>query len=308
MQHFYTLDDIQLEKSWLTIGSFDGVHVGHQQIIQDLVTKAHENDQPAVVVTFHPHPQLVLRDEKRPYYLTLPDKRAELLGDLGVDIILTYPFSKDTSQIRAAEFVQILHQRLQFSRLWVGYDFSLGKDREGDPATLANLGKQMGYTVKEIAPYLVNGELVSSSRIRKSIRTGKIREAAGFLGRSFEITGKVIQGENRGKGLGFATSNLDVSQEIVDIKPGVYACLAVVDGEVWKAVTNIGFRPTFGDELVLPRIETHLLGFSRDLYGVEIDLRFIERLRDEMKFNQVSDLQSQVKADITRAEQILSDE
>ena len=199
MQHFYTLDDIQLEKSWLTIGSFDGVHVGHQQIIQDLVTKAHENDQPAVVVTFHPHPQLVLRDEKRPYYLTLPDKRAELLGDLGVDIILTYPFSKDTSQIRAAEFVQILHQRLQFSRLWVGYDFSLGKDREGDPATLANLGKQMGYTVKEIAPYLVNGELVSSSRIRKSIRTGKIREAAGLLGRSFEITGKVIQGENRGK-------------------------------------------------------------------------------------------------------------
>ena len=308
MQHFYTLDDIQLEKSWLTIGSFDGVHVGHQQIIQDLVTKAHENDQPAVVVTFHPHPQLVLRDEKRPYYLTLPDKRAELLGDLGVDIILTYPFSKDTSQIRAAEFVQILHQRLQFSRLWVGYDFSLGKDREGDPATLANLGKQMGYTVKEIAPYLVNGELVSSSRIRKSIRTGKIREAAGLLGRSFEITGKVIQGENRGKGLGFATSNLDVSQEIVDIKPGVYACLAVVDGEIWKAVTNIGFRPTFGDELVLPRIETHLLGFSRDLYGGEIDLRFIERLRDEMKFNQVSDLQSQVKADITRAEQILSDE
>jgi len=118
----------------------------------------------------------------------------------------------------------------------------------------------------------------------------------------------VIRGENRGKGLGFATSNLDVPQEIVDIKPGVYACLAVVEGEVWKAVTNIGFRPTFGDELVLPQIETHLLGFSRDLYGYEIDLRFIERLRDEMKFNQVSDLQFQVKADINRAEQILGNE
>ena len=308
MQHFHTLDDIQLEKSWLTIGSFDGVHVGHQQIIRDLVTQAQENDQPAVVVSFHPHPQLVLKDEQRPYYLTLPEKRAELLGDLGVDIVLTYPFSKETSRIRAAEFIQELHQRLQFSRLWVGYDFALGMDREGDSATLADLGKRIGYTVKEIAPYLVNGELVSSSIIRKSIRAGKVREAAGFLGRSFEITGKVIQGENRGKGLGFATSNLDVPQEMVDIKPGVYACLADVEGEVWKAVTNIGFRPTFGDELASPMIEAHLLGFSRDLYGDEMGLRFIERLRDEMKFNQVSDLQTQVKADITRAEQILDNE
>ncbi|MCJ7718227.1 MAG: bifunctional riboflavin kinase/FAD synthetase [Anaerolineales bacterium] len=306
MQHFHTLDDIQLEKSWLTIGSFDGIHVGHQQIIQDLVTQAHENDQPAVVVTFHPHPQLILKDEQRPYYLTLPEKRAELLGDLGVDIVLTYPFLKETSQIMAAEFIQELHQRLQFSRLWIGYDFALGRDREGNPAFLADLGKQLGYTVKEIEPFYVNGELVSSSRIRKSIREGKVHEAAGFLGRSFEITGKVIKGENRGKGLGFATSNLEVPQEMVDIKPGVYACLADVEGEVWKAVTNIGYRPTFGDGLASPRIEAHILGFSKDLYGEEIGLRFIERLRDEMKFNQVSDLQTQVKADIFRAQEILS--
>jgi len=261
MQHFHNVEEIHLEESWLTIGSFDGVHLGHQQIIHDLVKGAHDNGQPAVVVTFHPHPQLIIKKEGRPFYLTLPGKRAQLLGDLGVDIVLTYPFSSETSQMRAKEFIALLHQRLQFSRLWVGYDFALGRNREGDPAYLKNLGQQYGYALKEILPYSIDGELVSSSRIRKSIREGEMREAAALLGRTFEVTGTVVVGENRGKSLGFATSNLDVPQEIVDIKPGVYACLTDVDGQTWKAVTNIGFRPTFGDGILSPRIEAHLLEF-----------------------------------------------
>ena len=308
MQHFHNIEEIQLEQSWLTIGSFDGVHLGHQQIIHDLVKGAHDNGQPAVVVTFHPHPQLIIKKEGRPYYLTLPDKRAQLLGDLGVDIILTYPFTRETSQMRAEEFIALLHQRLQFSRLWVGYDFALGRNREGDPAYLKNLSQKFGYTLKEILPYSIDGELVSSSRIRKSIREGKVREAAAFLGRSFEVTGTVVIGANRGKSLGFATSNLDVPQEMVDIKPGVYACLTDLDGQTWKAVTNIGFRPTFEEGILSPRIEAHLMGFSGNLYGEELSLRFVERLRDEMKFDQISALQAQIKTDIDQALHILGEE
>ncbi len=308
MQHFHIVEEIHLEQSWLTIGSFDGVHLGHQQIIHDLVKGAHDNGQPAVVVTFHPHPQLVIKKERRPYYLTLPDKRAQLLGDLGVDIVLTYPFSRETSQMRAAEFIALLHRRLQFSRLWVGYDFALGRNREGNPAFLKNLGQQFEYTLKEILPYSIDGELVSSSRIRKSIREGEVREAAAYLGRYFEVTGTVVVGANRGKSLGFATSNLDVPQEMVNIKPGVYACLTDVDGQTWKAVTNIGFRPTFGEGLPSPRIEAHLLEFSGNLYGEELSLRFVERLRDEMKFDQVSALQAQIKVDIDQALHLLGEE
>jgi riboflavin kinase/FMN adenylyltransferase len=308
MQHFHNVEEIHLEESWLTIGSFDGVHLGHQQIIHDLVKGAHDNGQPAVVVTFHPHPQLIIKKEGRPFYLTLPGKRAQLLGELGVDIVLTYPFSSETSQMRAEEFIALLHQRLQFSQLWVGYDFALGRNREGDPAYLKNLGQQFGYALKVILPYSIDGELVSSSRIRKSIREGEMREAAALLGRPFEVTGTVIVGENRGKSLGFATSNLDVPQEIVDIKPGVYACLTDVDGQTWKAVTNIGFRPTFGDGILSPRIEAHLLEFSGNLYGEELSLKFVERLRDEMKFDQVSALQAQIKVDIDQARQIFGEE
>lgn len=308
MQHFHNVEEIHLEESWLTIGSFDGVHLGHQQIIHDLVKGAHDKGQPAVVVTFHPHPQLIIKKEGRPFYLTLPDKRAQLLGNLGVDIVLTYPFSSETSQMRAEEFIALLHRHLQFSRLWVGYDFALGRNREGDPAYLKNLGQQFGYSLKEILPYSIDGELVSSSRIRKSIREGEMREAAALLGRPFEVTGTVVVGENRGKSLGFATSNLDVPQEIVDIKPGVYACLTDVDGQTWKAVTNIGFRPTFGEGILSPRIEAHLLEFSGSLYGEELSLKFVERLRDEMKFDQVSALQAQIKADIDQALQIFREE
>ncbi|MCK4800624.1 MAG: bifunctional riboflavin kinase/FAD synthetase [Anaerolineales bacterium] len=307
MEHFHNITDIQLTKSWLTIGSYDGVHKGHQQILLALVEQAHQNGQPAVVVTFHPHPVLVINEEERPFYLTLPDERAQLLGALGVDIILTYPFSRKTSQTSAREFISLLHTQLHFSQLWIGYDFALGKDREGNSSRLMELGQEFGYSLKDTPPFYMNGELVSSSRIRKHLRDGEIQQAAAFLGRPFEITGKVIKGKNRGKSLGFATSNLDVPQEMVNIKPGVYACWASVQGQNWKAVTNIGFRPTFGDGLLVPLIETHLLGFSGDLYGEDIHLRFIDRLRDEMKFEQVSELQAQVQMDIDKAKHMLGD-
>ncbi len=307
MQHFRNLSKISLEKSRVTIGSFDGVHIGHQQIIRSLVDGAHQAGQPAAVVTFHPHPQLVLKDEIRPYYLTLPDKRAELLGELGVDLVLTYPFSQSTSLMSPESFISQLHDHFMFSELWVGYDFALGKDREGTPSHLREIGLKYKFEVHEIPAYYHDGKLVSSSLIRNKIRAGMIREAALLLGRPFEISGEVIKGENRGKSLGFATSNLDVAPDVVDIKPGVYACRANVKGETFSAVTNIGYRPTFGNDLSAPRIEAHLLDFSRDLYGEQMDLVFIERLRDEMKFADVTDLVKQIRRDVDQTRRILAD-
>jgi len=306
MRHYQDLNQISLEGSLATIGSFDGVHIGHQQIIHSLVEQAHKVGKPAVVVTFHPHPQLVLKDETRPYYLTMPEKRAQLLGDLGVDHVFTYPFRMETSRMTPEDFISQLHGHLKFSELWIGYDFALGKDRQGTPTRLREIGKEYQFTVHEISAFSYEGELVSSSLIRNKIRTGQTKGAAQLLGRPFEITGKVIVGENRGKSLGFATSNLDVSPELVDIKPGVYACRAIAGGKTYSAVTNIGFRPTFGEDLEAPRIEAHLLDFSGDLYGDYIDLVFVDYLRDEMKFARVNDLVDQIGRDIERAREILS--
>ena len=305
MQHFQDLKQISLEGSLVTIGSFDGVHIGHQQIIHSLVDQAHQAGKPAVVVTFHPHPQLVLKEEIRPYYLTMPEKRAHLLGELGIDFVLTYPFTSETSQMNPEDFISQLHEHLKFSELWVGHDFALGKDRRGTPSHLRDLGQVYKYKVHEISAYSHEGELVSSSLIRNKIRTGQIREAAQLLGRPFEISGEVIMGEKRGKSLGFATSNLEVLPEMVDIKPGVYACRAIIRGKTYSAVTNIGYRPTFGEDLESPRIEAHVLDFSEDLYGDCMELVFIDRLRDEMKFAQVSDLVDQISSDVKQAREIL---
>ena len=307
MQHFSDLQKISLEGSLVTIGSFDGVHIGHMQIIRALVNQAHQADLPAVVVTFYPHPQLVLKDESRPYYLTMPEKKAQLLGELGIDFVLTYPFTQETSQMNPEDFISQLHEHLKFSELWVGYDFALGKDRRGTPSHLSDLGQVYKYKIHEIPAYSQEGELVSSSLIRNKIRTGQIRKAAQLLGRPFEIGGEVIKGEKRGKSLGFATSNLDVNPEVVDIKPGVYACRAIISGKTYSAVTNIGYRPTFGEDLEAPRIEAHLLDFSGDLYGNWLDLVFIDRLRDEMKFPQVSDLVEQISNDVEQAREIFAD-
>ncbi|MCJ7734246.1 MAG: bifunctional riboflavin kinase/FAD synthetase [Anaerolineales bacterium] len=306
MQHFHTLEKIQLNQSWLTIGSFDGVHVGHQQIIQALVRGAHQADVPAVVITFYPHPQLVLQNESRPYYLTSPAKRAQLLGDLSVDFVITYPFTRETSQLSAEDFISILHERFHFSELWVGHDFALGKDREGTPKRLREIGRDYQFNLHEIPPFNLDGELVSSSRIRKTLREGDVQLASTLLGRPYEVVGEVVTGENRGKSLGFPTSNLALPPDMINIKPGVYACKTTINGKTWLAVTNIGFRPTFGGGLDSPRIETHILDFSGDLYGEELSLGFIKRLRDEMKFSQVSDLIFQINKDIEETRLLLT--
>lgn len=295
-----------MSHSWVTIGAFDGVHLGHQQIIHQLVSQAHQAKHPAVVVTFHPHPALVLSGKTFPIYLTTPAHRAELLEHLGVDIVITYPFTSKTANLTAEEFIARLNEHLNMQQLWVGYDFAMGKDRKGTSQNLSRLGEKQGYILKQIAPFYQEEQIISSSWIRELLAEGKAERAADLLGRPHQITGKVVTGDKRGKNLGFATSNLDIPPTMAELHSGVYACYVWVDGERRSAVTNVGVRPTFEEKPVPPRVETHILGFSGTLYGLPLVVEFIAFLRAERKFANIAALKTQIARDIDKAHQILS--
>jgi len=305
MRHYGSLQDVRLDRSWVTIGTFDGVHLGHQKIIRTLVENAHREGRPAAVVTFHPHPKVVLTGEERPFYLTLPEKRAALFADLGVDVVVTHPFTEEVSQLSAEAFISRLDAHLQIEKLWVGYDFALGKDREGNPERLRELGKEFGYTLHEVAPHQVEGEVVSSSSIRALLREGRVQEASRFLGRLFELGGEVVGGDKRGKDLGFPTANLDVPGEMVQIKPGIYATYTSLEGQRLPSVTNVGFRPTFDDALDFPVVETYILDFSGDLYGKNLEVAFHTYLREELKFDSVPALIDQMHQDVAHTRDVL---
>lgn len=307
MQQYDSVQAAHLDRSWVTIGTFDGVHLGHQKIIRGLVDQAHKNGRQAVVVTFHPHPKLVLGGENKPFYLTLPEKRVQIFENLGVDVVIIHPFTRQVAKESAETFIIRLNKHLGMEKLWVGYDFALGKNREGNAQKLRQLGNVHEYELHQVSPYRLDGKVVSSSFIRRLLRDGSVQEASRYLGRLFALKGVVEGGDKRGKGLGFPTANLDVPQEMTRVKPGVYACYVGVRGDQKKAVTNIGFRPTFGDQIDIPLVETHILDFSGDLYGEELEIRFHTFLREERKFASIPELKGQIREDVKRAGEILRD-
>ncbi len=305
MLHYRSLDEVCLQKTWLTIGTFDGVHLGHQEIIRHLIAGAHEAGTQTVVLTFFPHPAVTLGKRQGAIYISNPEDRAAILGDLGVDVIVTQLFNLDTAALSAEEFMTWAKERLDFSHLIVGYDFALGRGRTGNVAYLTELGSRLGFSVDVFDPIWLEGEPISSSQVRLALANGEIEKAAKLLGRPFFLRGPVIHGDGRGRTIGIPTANIDFWQELVLPRPGVYACLARVDGKIWKAVTNIGFRPTFVDQALVPKVETHLLDFENDLYGKEIKLDFIARLRDEQKFSGIDSLVAQIQVDIQKTRDIL---
>lgn len=305
MLHYQSLEGVSLANTWLTIGSFDGVHRGHQEIIRQLVTGARDANATSVAITFHPHPAVVLGKRSNPLFLTTPEERASLLGELGVDVVVTYPFDTATSQLSARDFIARLHQHLGLRRLLVGQDFALGRGREGNVERLSVLGQEFGYSVEVIPPVLNGDVVVSSSQIRSILLEGDVEHAARLLGRCYSVSGQVVHGDDRGKSLGIPTANLSVWSERTIPKAGVYVCRALVDGEYWGAVTNIGIRPTFENLPVIPRIEAHLLDFDADIYERHISLEFVSRLRDEQRFSDIQSLIKQIHTDIQRAREIL---
>ena len=308
MQHFWSLDDVHLKNAWLTIGSFDGVHRGHQEIIRKITAGAHASGDPAVVLTFYPHPAVILGRRDGPFYLTTPEEQADLMAKMGVDVTITHPFNREVANTSARDFMQQLSDHLGLRHLCVGYDFALGHGREGNVETLQKLGKEMGYQVHILEAVQEGGLVVSSSEIRTALLAGDIELANHLLGRPYQIRGRVVHGDGRGKTIGVPTANLNIWSERLLPKSGVYVCQAEVEGSVWGAVTNIGIRPTFEDQAPERHVEAHLLDFDRDLYGEEMKLSFLLRLRDEQRFPNVGALIAQIQEDIARGRSFLQQE
>jgi riboflavin kinase / FMN adenylyltransferase len=307
MEHVTSLEDLRSTRpACVTIGGFDGIHRGHQAIITNLVQRARAADRHAVVVTFFPHPLMVLRGPQPSFYLTMPDEKAELLAALSVDAVVTHPFNHEVASVRADEFVDRLVRHVHMAELWCGPDFALGHKREGTVEFLRAAGAERGFEVHVIEPIRLDGTIVSSTLVRQALHAGEVELAAEYLGRPFRLAGQVVQGAKRGRQLGIPTANLAVPEERATPAVGVYACQAVYSGGRAQAVVNIGFRPTFDGGEVRPVVEAHLLDFSGDLYDTELRLDFIARLRPEMKFSGIDALLTQIHSDIARARQILA--
>lgn len=305
MQHYWSLDEVQLEGSWLSIGTFDGVHLGHQEIIRQLTSGAHYLELPSVVVTFFPHPDRVLGKKEGRFYLSTPEERADDLGKLGVEIVITHPFNEEIAKLTANDFIERLKKHLNFQKLIIGYDFALGKNREGNVEKLTQLGQLYDYDVQVVPPVKISGEVVSSSLLRRLLAEGNISKANQLLGRCFRLEGEVISGDGRGRSLGIPTANLDILAERLVPLEGVYVCKAKVGERDYGAVVNIGVRPTFEVEPVAPRVEAHLLDFGGDVYGSRMVLEFLERIRDERRFPSKEALIQQIQEDIAFARKIL---
>jgi riboflavin kinase/FMN adenylyltransferase len=305
VQYFTSLDDINTNNTWLTIGSFDGVHVGHQQLIRELINKAHDSGAQSVVLTFHPHPSVVLKGRKGAFYLTTKTEKVELLERLGVDIVISHPFTYELSQSTARDFISYLVDHLRFRELWVGHDFALGKGREGNVEYLKLIGEDYGYRVQSVEPISSDGQVISSSQIRNLIIDGNIESANKLLGRPYQVVGEVIHGDGRGKGIGIPTANLETGEEKLIPGAGVYACKVQILNKLWPAAVNIGTRPTFESTNQISHVEAHILDFSSELYTQQISIEFISRLRGEEKFQSVNELINQVHKDIDRTREII---
>jgi riboflavin kinase/FMN adenylyltransferase len=304
MQHYLSFAEVNLQNSWLTIGVFDGVHRGHQQIIKKLTTGAHANAAPAVVLTFDPHPASVLggREIK---CLTLPEERAELLGNLGVDVVITQPFTKELSTVTAHDFMSRLTRHLRLKHLLIGYDFALGKGREGNAARLTEIGTELGYQVEVVPAVSDESGVISSTEIRKLIEVGNVTEAARLLGRSYSLHGPVVHGDGRGRTIDVPTANIAYPRQKMIPAKGIYACWAHLDGQKYLAAINIGTNPTFTPDKQTPNVEAHLLDFRGELYEEDVRLEFVERLRDELRFSSVDALLEQIWKDVEMTRKIL---
>jgi len=305
MAHVTSLNDVQLEQpSLVTIGVFDGVHRGHQQLIRALVERAKASGQLTVVLTFFPHPDIVLRGLTGRYYLTTPEQRAEQLHQLGVDTVITQTFDEAFRRTGAQNYITQLCQRLNMTELWVGQQFALGYEREGDVAFLTQLGESKGYTVHAVELVAdADQHVISSTSIRGLLQEGKVEQVTRLLGRSFSVDAEVVQGDQRGRTIGFPTANLAVWDEQVLPAYGVYAGWATVDGVRRPAVINIGVRPTFDGQRMA--VEAHLLDFDGNLYGKVLNLSFDFWLRGERRFEGINALVAQIHADVEAGRIIL---
>lgn len=284
----------------LALGNFDGLHRGHVKIVERIQRGALERGGTSVVLTFDPHPPRVLRPDKAPALLMTKAQKLDALARAGVQGAAVVRFTPEMSQWEPDAFVRtVLVEWLRVAEVWVGADFLFGRNRSGNFTLLKSLGAQYGFRAEKIDPIRYKDFVVSSTRIRRLIGEGRVDEAGALLGHHYALDGVVVEGARRGREMGFPTANLATDNELIP-PHGVYATAVTVDGAFYPSVTNIGQRPTFGDQLATS-IEAHLIGRSMDLYGKTVRLAFVQRLRDERKFPDIEALQEQIAADVRRA-------
>lgn len=296
--------DPPLEGAVVTVGTFDGVHLGHQALVGRAVARARALGLPAVVYTFDPHPARVLVPAKAPPVLLSIEERARVLLEVGADLVVVEPFDRSFSEVSADDWVERwLVARLAPRAVVIGFNFTYGRARGGDPAHMGRMGHRFGFEVEVVGAVAAEGDVVSSTRVRALVSAGELEQVARLLGRPFALTGVIEHGDQRGRTLGFPTANLAPEGEILP-KNGVYAAFAVLpDGRRAPAVCNIGQRPTFAGRDV--RVEAHLLDFEGDLYGQRLRLDVVARLRDEQRFAGLDALVTQIRADAARARSVL---
>jgi riboflavin kinase/FMN adenylyltransferase len=299
MRHYHSLHEASLQKSWLTIGVFDGVHRGHREITQRVTAGS-----PSVLLTFDPHPASVLGGQEIKC-LTTPDERAELLEALGLETVITEPFTRDLATVSAYDFMARLKRHLGLERLFIGYDFALGKGREGNAARLAEIGRELGFTVEVVPAVGDESGVISSTEIRKLVSLGDVDAASGLLGRPYQTSGPIIHGDHRGRAIGFPTANLGYPMQKILPANGIYACWAWLEGQRFAAAVNVGLRPTVKSDQTVPNLEAYLLDFDRDIYGLTLKLDFITRLRDELKYSSLDALIAQIHKDVEKTRMIL---
>ena len=287
----------------LTIGVFDGVHLGHKHLISILLKQANLGNLLSGVVTFRQHPEDLFFPKAKLPLLTDMKARTSFLKKEGVDFVVPLSFSKELAHLNARRFLKLLQKHLKMRRLVIGSDFALGRDRAGDTTALKKLGKEMGFKVTVVPPLVINGEVVSSTAIRQAMAAGDMPRVRKLAGHYFSLHGKVVPGTGRGEGLGFPTANLNVSKGQVLPPDGVYTSWAHINGEAYESLTNVGLCPTF--DSTERTIETYIIDYSGNLYGNDLYVDLVGKLRDEEKFGSINKLKMQIALDIKQGRKIL---
>jgi len=288
----------------LTIGVFDGVHIGHKYLLSELVEQARLKDLISGVVTFKQHPQRLLKPQSSLPFLTNLPQKIKLLKDEGVEAIITLSFTLELAQTGTHQFVSLLQKYLRMRGLVLGPDFALGRNKEGNVAVLRALGQSMNFSLTVVPEITINGEVVSSTAIRNTLSRGNMGKVHDMLGRYFSLEGRVISGTGRGVELGFPTANLDIDPERALPADGIYATWTYIENQRYQSVTNIGKRPTFGESE--QTVEVYILNFQGNLYRHELKIDIIKRLRREQRFDTIEELKKQIEEDIKQARAILN--
>lgn len=291
---------------FLALGNFDGVHLGHQKLLKQVVSAAEKVDGLATAFIFDPHPSKVINPDKSPKIITRLDRQAELLKKIGINLLIYNPFNKEISKWQPEEFVEkIIISRLKAKHVFVGFNYSFGYRGQGDPELLKKLGEKYGFKVSVISPVEVDGKVVSSTLIREMVENGDIKNAQKLLGYYPMVEGTVIPGEQRGSKLGFPTANLKIETDMLVPGKGVYAAKAYYKDKGYNCVVNIGSKPTFHEDHPIA-VEAHIMDFNKEIYSEPLRLFFLDKVRDEKKFNSVEDLVNQINQDRDIAYKIAS--